>query len=232
MSLRGVIFDFDGVIADTERLHLRAFQSTLGSTTLDLTEAEYYQRYLGYDDLGVFTALSRDHDVTLGPDELARLLSAKASHLEKLRGSEDVLFPDAATCVRTLAGLTTLGIASGALHREIEEILSEGHLTDCFATIVGADDVAHSKPAPDAYQAAVRAIAGTDAPQWASYVAIEDSQWGLASARAAGLRRIGITSSYPAETLTDAEIVVSRLAEIDHRLLETLCRDTLPAVTK
>ena len=59
MSLLGVIFDFDGVIADTERLHLRAFQQVLADGPLTLTEEAYDARYLGYDDAGVFAAPRR-----------------------------------------------------------------------------------------------------------------------------------------------------------------------------
>ena len=61
MSLLGVIFDFDGVIADTERLHLQAFQQVLADGPLTLTEEAYDTRYLGYDDAGVFAALAADH---------------------------------------------------------------------------------------------------------------------------------------------------------------------------
>ncbi len=222
VSIHGVIFDFDGVIADTETLHLHAYQETVVRVDLSLTREAYYERYLGYDDIGVFTTLASDQGVTLEPHQLAQLVTVKGQQLAALRGAQDVLFPGAAECIRRLASTTTLGIASGALHAEIDEILTEGKLSQYFSVVVGADDVERTKPAPDAYQTAVRVVAGTAAPDWRRYVAIEDSPWGLEAARAAGLRRIGITNSYPAATLSDAEIVVGSLSEVDHRLLEIL----------
>ena len=222
LPVRGVIFDFDGVIADTETLHLRAYQKALGRVELSLTRAAYYERYLGYDDIGVFTTLARDQGVSLERDQLTQLVAVKGQHLAALRGTQDVLFPGAAGCIRRLASVTTLGIASGALRAEIDDILREGKLGQYFSVIIGADDVEHTKPAPDAYQAAVTVVAGST-PDWNRYVAIEDSPWGLEAALAAGLRRIGITNSYPAAMLTDAEIIVDDLSEVDQRLLEILC---------
>ena len=75
-----------------------------------------------------------------------------------------------------------------------------------------------SKPAPDPYAAAIARLGV--APSAA--VAIEDSQWGLTSARAAGLRAIGITTSYPASALGLAHTVVDSLDEVTDVLIERL----------
>jgi len=223
MQIRGVIFDFDGVIADTEALHLRAYQEALRSTPMALDRPAYYDRYLGYDDVGVLTALAKDQGVSLEAAELDRLVALKGRHFDAMLGRAHLLFPGAADCIRRLSALTTLGIASGALHREIEDIVEGTDLRQHFAAIVAADDVTRAKPAPDVYEEAVRRISGDSEPVWERYVAIEDSQWGLESARAAGLRRIGITHTYPADALAAAEIIVNHMSEIDRELLEALC---------
>ncbi len=223
MPLSGVIFDFDGVIADTEGLHLRAYQDTLADTPLSVEREAYYERYLGYDDVGVFTRLAHDQGQPLADGELTRLIAEKGRRFDALLDTTQPLFPGAADCIRRLAKVTTLAIASGALHEEIERILNDAGIRGHFAAIVAADDVVRSKPAPDTYQQAVRLLTGSAPPTWSSYVAIEDSQWGLEAARAAGLKSIAITNSYPAAVLTAADLVVDRLSEVDHDVLEQLC---------
>ena len=223
MPLSGVVFDFDGVIADTEGLHLRAYQDTLADTPLSVERDAYYERYLGYDDVGVFTRLAHDQGQPLADGELTRLIAEKGRRFDALLDTEQPLFPGAADCIRRLAKMTPLAIASGALHEEIERILNDAGLREHFATIVAADDVVRSKPAPDTYQKAVRHLSGSTPPRWSSYVAVEDSQWGLEAARGAGLKSIAITNSYPAAALTGADLVVDHLSDVDHDVLERLC---------
>jgi len=224
MPLAGVVFDFDGVIADTESLHLRAYQDTLSNTPLSLTQTSYYEKYLGFDDVGVFTTLAQDSGVTLGNSQITQLVSDKGRRFEALLGTDDVLFPGAADCIRRLDGTVGLAIASGALHDEIESILVGAALRDLFTVIVAADDVNRPKPAPDAYLSAVSALAVTTGTSSAdSYIAVEDSPWGLESAHTAGLKTIGITNSYPKTKLATADIVVENLDAVDVPLLERLC---------
>src|ERR1700730_15926997 len=64
VPLRAVVFDFDGVIANSEPLHYQAFRDVLAAKALTLTEAEYYGRYLGYDDVGVFERFGRKSDAS------------------------------------------------------------------------------------------------------------------------------------------------------------------------
>ena len=138
MPLLGVIFDFDGVIADTEPLHLKAYQDVLAGSSMSLSTESYESRYLGFDDVGVFVTVAADHGVTLEPDELDRLIDAKGRRYMDLVGTEDVLFPQARDCIERLAADAVLGIASGALHAEIDEILAAAGLHRHFAAIVAA----------------------------------------------------------------------------------------------
>ena len=226
MSLIGVIFDFDGVIADTERLHLRAFQQVLAGGPMILTEEAYDARYLGYDDAGVFASLAADHGRRLAPGELERLVAAKGRRYDELAGAGEVVFPDAPDCIARLAAEVILGIASGALHGEIEAILEGAGLRRHFSAIVAADDVERSKPAPDSYVRAVELLSaklGRPASP-SGFVAIEDSRWGIEAAAAAGLPCVGITTSYSEEALPGAARVVSRLADVDREVLAALCR--------
>ena len=67
MPCLGIIFDFDGVIANTEPLHLQAYQDVLGQTPMTLSKEVYESTYLGYDDIGVFTRLAKDQHIVLSP---------------------------------------------------------------------------------------------------------------------------------------------------------------------
>ena len=223
MPLRGVIFDFDGVIADTERLHLQAYQDVLADTSLSLHHGTYYTRYLGYDDIGVFTTLAKDHGVELKRDQLEQWITRKHERFDELVGKEPTIFPGATTCIEQLASVVPLGIASGALHSEIVTILARADLRHYFKAIVGADDVKRAKPAPDAYLRAVDLISGPENNRSDGlFVAIEDSRWGVESAQAAGLICVAVTHSYPAEELRGADLVVHDLAEVRLDRLEHL----------
>jgi beta-phosphoglucomutase len=74
-ALQAIVFDFDGVIADSEPLHLRAFQKILAEDGIELSTRDYYGSYLGYDDAGLFEALARDRGITLKEGQLASLLA-------------------------------------------------------------------------------------------------------------------------------------------------------------
>jgi beta-phosphoglucomutase-like phosphatase (HAD superfamily) len=121
-----------------------------------------------------------------------------------------VLFPGAAAAVERLAGRCPLAIASGALRAEILRTLSRERLDRYFQVVVGAEDVPAGKPAPDPYLRAVEQLSA------------EDSQWGIASAQAAGLRTVGITHTYAAEALAGAELVVASLDLLTWDLLSSL----------
>ena len=224
MPLCGVVFDFDGVIADTEALHLKAYQETLSDWNLSLSRSDYFAYYLGYDDIGVITAVAHAQGRTLAQSELAQLLAMKSRHFETLIRGEDVLFPNCVECIRRLSTQTKLAIASGALHREISQILSANALQKYFEIIVAADHVDHPKPAPDGYLQAVAQLDQRGAtPSTGCYVAIEDSRWGLEAARSAGLKTIGITNTYPASSLSIADAIVENLDTVDKDFLNRLC---------
>ncbi|HWK11053.1 MAG TPA: HAD family phosphatase [Vicinamibacterales bacterium] len=209
--IQAIVFDFDGVLADSELLHLRAYQEILGPAGIELTKDAYWDRYLGLDDVGVFAQVAADHGLLFADEELEMLMREKGRRFETLVSRDNVLVPAAAAVVRALGREWPIGIASGSLRREIELMLRGAGLSDAFAFIVSAEDTEHSKPAPDPYLLAVeRHGCPADA-----CVAIEDSHQGLQSARAAGLRTIGLAGTYPRETLSPfADVVVDSLDAI------------------
>ncbi|MFP5378236.1 MAG: HAD family hydrolase [Vicinamibacteria bacterium] len=225
-ALDAIIFDFDGVIADSERLHLRAYQDVLAGESLALSESDYYARYLGYDDVGVFRTLARDHGVELDEARLGDLIARKGARYDALAAQGEMLFPGAADFIRAAAAAVPVAIASGALTHEIEEVLDRAGLRPLFPVIVGADQTERSKPNPDPYLEAFARlqIAAGRALEPRRSVAIEDSKWGLQSARDAGLRTVGVTNTYPADELADAaELIRPGLHALDLDTLDRLC---------
>jgi beta-phosphoglucomutase len=216
MALRAIVFDFDGVIANSEPLHFRAYRDVLADEGIALTERDYYAKYLGFDDVGAFEAIARQHRADWDSVRIAELVARKAVRLERLERDVSVLFPGAADAIRRASAAMPIAIASGARGEEIRRVLIHEQLLDSFTAIVAAEDTPVSKPAPDPYLRAVSLLehacgSGLRAEQC---VAIEDSQWGLESARAAGLRTVAVTNTYGAEALT-ADLTIASLEDMD-----------------
>lgn len=215
---QGVVFDFDGVIVNTEPLHLQASRDALATRGLEISDEEYYERYVGYDDVGMFKQLAIDRGLPWCSDDLQEMLVAKALRFEELEKSGAVLVPGAAECVRRMAELSPLAVASGARPEEIERMLARLNLRSYFRTVVGSGDTPFSKPAPDPYLEAASRLRA----QPARTIAIEDTAAGLASARGAGLKCIGITTTFPPSKLSLADVVVNAMDEITADLVRSL----------
>lgn len=239
MSLRAVIFDFDGVIANSEPLHLRSYQEVLANAGITLTSTDYYDRYLGYDDVGVFRMVMRDLNRELDDEGLREFIVEKSERFNILIKNENTIIPEAVTCVRHLAKELPLAIASGALLREIEPIIKKAGIQDCFKTIVSADTGIPSKPAPDPYLRAIEVLethrsnrfeqtshaeSRIQQPISSHYVAIEDSHWGIESAISAGLRCVAVTQTYGPTQLGRADLIVPDLSVLTVAMLRDLCR--------
>ena len=233
MALSGVIFDFDGVLADSEPLHLRAYRDVLSKHGVALDPDDYYDRYLGFDDVGVFQSIAHDQDWDLSEDTLIDLIRVKGKLFDEFVSSAGTLFPGAANCVRTIAAELPIAIASGALIHEIETLLTTTNLRQHIRAIVASGDTPRSKPEPDPYLRALellRPCAATDGhdPN-GCFVAIEDSRWGIESAVKAGLHCIGIAQTYPATALEAAHLVLPTIADLTLDTLHKVCADPNPA---
>ena len=125
-----------------------------------------------------------------------------------------------------MAAAGPIAIASGALKAEILRVLAHESLRAHFAVVVAAEDTPLSKPDPAPYLKAVDLLGATvPALRPSECVAIEDSRWGLVSARVAGLRTVGITQTYPASELAgSADVVIDHLDQFTPELLASLSR--------
>ena len=206
--IEAVLFDFNGVLVDDEPQHCEALQRVLADEGIALTREDYYAHYLGLDDRSGFVEAYRRAQRTLTTELLKVLVDTKSQVYLELVQSSLQLVPGAREFVRDAAKRFRLGIVSGALRREIDTLLARTDLAPHFDVIVAAGDVAHSKPNPASYLAALQAFShrppspsGSAPIAAASCVVIEDSVPGLQAARAAGMPCIVLTTSHPVQHL-------------------------------
>lgn len=213
--MRAMIFDCDGVIADTEPLHLAAFQKALAEEDITLTEEDYYSHYLALDDRGCFTKVFAECGRDLSPEKLAELITRKAAYIEPVMRARLRLFPGVAEFIRAAAARYPLAVASGALRHEIEMVLEHGGIRGCFNVIVSAEDVERGKPDPEIFLKALALIndGGRSISQGECLV-IEDSIHGIQAARKAGMKCLALANSYPKDSLSEADCVADSLAEL------------------
>lgn len=223
--LKAVIFDFDGVIADSEPLHLKAFQIVLKKYfEAELSVEKYYQDYLGYTDYECIEAISKDLGLGLVRDEILKFVEIKTECFEDIVRKGDIFIAGVETFVDMLrkAGVKT-AICSGALLCDIELMLNGSTLQDKFDFVVAADHVKKGKPDPEGYLMAYEKLK-TMVPgiKVVDCVVIEDSHWGLEAASAAGMRTLAVANTYPKEELK-ADIVVDRLDCVNMETLKKMC---------
>jgi HAD superfamily hydrolase (TIGR01509 family) len=204
--IRAVIFDFNGVLVDDEHVHFALFREVLARQGVSLSEDEYHDRYLGYDDRRCFEAVLHDAGRGASPRELDDLIAQKAERYAEVAEAGLRFFPSAAECLGALSERWPLAICSGALRPEIEFALHRLQSRSRILAIVSAEDTTRCKPDPDGYVLALKAIRATGGPALADLDAneclvLEDSLAGIASAKAAGMQAVGIAQTYKADEL-------------------------------
>lgn len=224
---RAVIFDFDGVIADSEPLHFEAFRQALSKLDKEISKEQYYGDYLGYSDVDCIKEMNRDFDLSLDRSGCDELLRQKGVVFDELAAKSNTIIDGAAEFIDMLRGNDILmAVCSGSLYDEIMLALKSSDFADAFETIVAADDVSAGKPDPEGYLLALDRLnkSGGQGIAAGDCVVIEDSHWGLESAKGAGMHTIAITNTYLESELADyGEIVVDKLSDISIGSLKKLC---------
>lgn len=231
--LRAVIFDFDGVITDSEILHLLAFNQILAQYNIEITTKDYYKDYLGLNDLDCFELVARKGQLGLEARQIEILVKQKNQVFEKLAKIEVRIFEGVHDFLQMLRqNDIPMAICSGAVLTEIELILEQARLGPFFAAIVSGDQVKNGKPDPEGFLLALQELNSSIIPAQAASrnpilpnqcIVIEDSHWGLEAAKAAGMHTVAITNTYEAEQLAMAEKIVTRLSELTIDDLQQLC---------
>ena len=200
-----LIFDFNGVLANDDPIHMEAFRKVAQNEGLSFTDEEYFDKYLPLNDRDCFQMLFSENCRPLGPARLQELIERKGASYFQMIAQKSVLFDNSAAAVRAAAERYPLAIASGARGTEIRHILSGSGLETCFSAIISAEDVKFGKPHPEPFLRAHEKLKKrheTLKPE--DCVAVEDSIGGIQSAHGAGMRCLAIAHSYGPERLKAA----------------------------
>jgi len=204
-----IVFDFNGTLSDDEPLMCEIFQTLFAEHGKPLTKREYYDELAGLSDPEIVrTWLGADH-----PDVDA-VIQQRIDRYRAAVGDGSTVHDHVRDAVRYAAARVPLAICSGAARAEIEPVVEAAGIAGCFRAIVSSDDVAHGKPDPEGYLAALEALGTYDA------LVFEDTEAGIASAKAAGLRVIAKTGTLDPERLRQADELVERIdADLIRRCL-------------
>jgi beta-phosphoglucomutase len=219
MSIGAVIFDFNGVLVDDEAIHFALFREVLAQEGVVITERDYHERYLGYDDRGCFQAALVDAGQSADRVGLDQLIAKKAHRYVEVAGQGLRFFPLAAETLGAIAARWPVAICSGALRPEIEHALRRLGRLELIMAIISAEDTDKGKPDPEGYRLALAALQartcnGHDLTtlhpktqlnlEAINCLVIEDSLAGIVSAKGAGMRAVGVPNTYTAHQLRDA----------------------------
>jgi beta-phosphoglucomutase len=213
-----VIFDFDGILVDTEPMHYEAFLKVLEPLEMGFPWKKYVEIYMGFDDRDAFREAFRAKGIDLDEANLARLVATKSeAFLPGLRDGVSA-YPGVVSLVESLRATgCPLALCSGALRSDIDPILGQLGIARCFDVIVSTDDVRKSKPDPESYALSFRKLserypASLTVP--GKSIAVEDTPAGIRSAKGAGLRVLAVTNSHCPEELPEADWVTDSLENV------------------
>ena len=224
IHLQAIVLDFDGVIADTEPLHFEACRDVLAPFGVTLTAEEYAASYVGLADRIALANVGRAHGIEVDGALLETLIARKAEVLRHGLSRTRPIYPGVADLLTRWSKKVPLAVASGALRSEIELVLNAAGVADTIRVVVAADNGLRSKPAPDPYLKALALLEPHAGPLDASRtVAIEDSRFGIEAGRAAGMRTVALTTSFPRSDLAGADLVVNTLPDLTIDALDALC---------
>lgn len=195
---RAVVFDCDGTLVDSERIHAKALQGALAELGLRFSPEEILSQSAGAANVDFLGRVAADRGLTL-PADIDRVVDDNAFRLiaDELRPMDG-----AGQVVRELAsGGVRLAVASNSTRRLVRQMLSATGLGSAFGErIATSDDVAVPKPAPDVYRLAAKLLSA----RTEDGLAVEDSPIGVTAARQAGMPVVGFCPA--SGTFTENEL--------------------------
>lgn len=214
-----IVFDFNGVIADDEPAHVLCFQQALAEARLTLTKHDYYGAYLGMDERACTRRLLEQRDGITDEAEVLRIAERKAELFRTHTGHHrPPLFPGAVDFVLAASDRYRLAIASGGRRAQIEDALAGSEIEHAFEVVVTAENCPIGKPDPAIYLIACDKLNANRGSREritpSQCLVIEDSLAGIRSAKAAGMRVLAVSTTYPIEMLNEAEDVFHGLHDM------------------
>jgi len=214
MTCRAVTFDFNGTLSDDEEILYTVYARLFAEHGRPLGREEYYSGLAGLSEHEIVRAWLGERD------DLDAIVGERISRYRAAVTDGTTVSAGMRAAVRLAATRVPVAVVSGATRAEIEPVVAAAGLSACFSTIVDDSDVARGKPHPESYELAVSRLA-RHAPDLApgDVVAFEDTEAGVASAKAAGVRCIALARTLPPERLRLADEIVET---IDESLLRRL----------
>jgi beta-phosphoglucomutase len=218
--IKAIFFDFNGVIIDDETIQMKAYQEVLRGHDIALTE-EWYFAALGMDDRTFVRAMFDRAKKPLTDTTLESVLGAKTDAHRQAIEDQLPLFPGVLTFLKSTSRHFSLGLVSMANKVEVGYVFQRANLTPLFSVIVTAEDASLCKPDPQCYATGLAKLNEKRRHERllpllpAECLAIEDSPPGIQSARAAGMRTLGVTNTVSEEALraAGADVVTASLAD-------------------
>ena len=208
------IFDLDGLLADTERLHCRAYQLALAEINAELNESDYAEHWIRHGN-GIVDWVE-SHGLRVDPDALRR---RKSEHYLTLLGTSLRPMEGALELLEALNGNLRIGLASSSYRDAVDGVLSGLKIAHYFETIVSGLDVARVKPAPDIFLKTAENL-GVAPSQC---LVIEDAEKGVIAAHSAGMRCIAVPSDLTRHhDFSKATLVCASLAAVSLSLIRSL----------
>lgn len=220
--IKSLIFDFDGVVVDSEPLHFRVFQQVLKDEGIELSEELYFSKYLAFDDKTFFTRSLSDFGKYTDSKQVFELIEKKSAIFEPMIEEHVKVFPGVQDFLRKVSGEYPVAIGSGALRSEIELILKYTGLENYFDFIVSANEVENCKPDPEVYNRVLDELnkRGEFTVSADECVVFEDSVHGMKAAKSAGMYCVAVSNSYDKDRIDPADITIKSFIDIDESFLK------------
>jgi beta-phosphoglucomutase len=191
---QAILFDFDGVLVDSEPVHYACWRETLAPFGIKLDWDTYQRRCIGITDRAMLEELCRLAEPRLDLERLWQEYPRKRARFRERMLSGDPISGEVKTLLELLDGYG-LAVVSSSGRAEVEPVLEAGGIRRYFGAVLCREDVARHKPAPDPYRAAAARLGATRA------LVVEDSPAGIASGRAAGFDVLAIPAAHQMPTL-------------------------------
>ncbi len=226
---KAILFDFDGVIVDSEEYHYEAFRRIFEEEGFSLSREIYYQRCLGFNDAQCIRWGMKETGKIEEAGGIERLVERKAAYFQELFDQRIRFFPGVCAFIRSAAEKYPIAVTSMARRGEIEAALQRAGLSHLFRVIVSGEDIEKTKPHPEAYRKTLcllndhlsltetgRAIRPREC------LVVEDSRAGIQSAKAAGMHVLALAQTEDPRRLKAADRVLPSLEGIALEEVEAL----------
>ncbi len=213
--LEAVLWDMDGVIADTADYHYNAWREVFEERGIEFSKADFMRHFGQRHDTIVRFALGDK----ISPEEISKISEKKQAIYRRNIAKNIIPLPGAVALIKSLNqhGIKT-AVASSAVQANIDVILRGLGIERNFQAIVWGTEVAEGKPSPLVFQLAAKKLGVKPA----NCVVIEDAIAGVTAAKRAGMKCVAVTNSHPSHSLKNADLIVDSLEKVDIEVLKEL----------